>query len=109
MHGRPRGKVSFSILGHSHVLRKTSMLRSDCTRALTASEDCGPSRADSTSGGTNGFIAGTRSSARLCAKKHTRRRQPVPSLHSCVLYLVFAARESVTTVGLGETPRCRLR
>ncbi len=60
-------------------------------RALTASElGCGPSSADSTSGGTKGFVAGTRSSARLCAKKHTRRRQPVPSLHSCVLYLRFA-------------------
>jgi hypothetical protein len=49
--------------------------------------DCGPSNAASTSGGTKGLVAGTRSWARLCAKKHTRRRQPMPSLHSCVRYL----------------------
>ena len=49
--------------------------------------DWGPSSAASTSGGTKGLVAGTRSCARLCAKKHTRRRQPMPSLHSCVRYL----------------------
>jgi len=39
------------------------------------------------SGATNGFVLGTRSSSSVCAKKHTRRRHRMPSLHSCVLYL----------------------
>jgi hypothetical protein len=33
------------------------------------------------------LVLGTRSSSSVCAKKHTRRRQRMPSLHSWVLYL----------------------
>ncbi len=39
------------------------------------------------SGSTKGLLDGTRSSCSVCAKKQTRRRQPSPSLHSCVRYL----------------------
>ena len=37
-----------------------------------------------------GGFAATRSCAVECAKKHTRRRQSMPSLHSCVRYLLQA-------------------
>jgi len=36
---------------------------------------------------TKGLLEGTRSSLSVWAKKHTRRLQLVPSLHSCVRYL----------------------
>ena len=41
----------------------------------------------SASGAMKGLADGTRSSCSVCAKKHTRRRQRTPSLHSCVRYL----------------------
>lgn len=52
-----------------------------CARSASACSDA------SSSGGTNGFTGGTRRSCVLCAKKHTRRRQCWPSLHSWLRYL----------------------
>ena len=55
--------------------------------------------AASACGLTKGLLDGTRSSLSVWAKKHTRRLQFVPSLHSCVRYLQQQGDVKLQTLG----------
>lgn len=76
-------------------VRAWGLTRSDLVWSFLVISDVAFVTAASVSGLTKGLLEGTRSSCRVCAKKHTRRQQPSPSLHSWVRYLRQRTAEGI--------------